>query len=356
VSKLFAPLKLRGLNLRNRVFVAPMCQYSAEDGAANDWHLMHLGSLAAGGAALVIVEATGVVPEGRITQGDLGLWKDSQADALAPVARFVAAQGAAPAIQLAHAGRKASTSAPWKGGTALSAADGGWQPLAPSPIAFGPGSPEPRQLTAAEVRELVGRFAAAATRAVRAGFQAVELHMAHGYLMHEFLSPLSNHRADEYGGALENRARFPLEVAKAVRAVLPAEMPLLARISATDWVDGGWDLPQSIELSKWLKAAGVDFIDCSSGGMVPNAVVPAGPGFQTPFAAAIRREVGIATGAVGLITEAAQAEQIVATGQADAVLLARELLRDPHWPLRAAHSLHAEVRWPPQYERAKPFR
>jgi len=356
MSKLFSPLTLRGLTLRNRIFVSPMCQYSAQDGLANDWHLVHLGARAAGGCGLVITEATAVSPEGRISLGDLGLWNDAQAEALTRIARFIASQGAAPAIQLAHAGRKASTGVPWNGGKPLTAAQGGWQPVAPSAISFGPGYPEPRALAVSELRELAGKFATAAARAVGAGFQAIELHMAHGYLMHELLSPLSNHRADDYGGPLANRARFPLEVARAVRDAVPRELPVLARLSATDWVEGGWDLPQSIELSKWLKAAGVDFIDCSSGGMVPTAVVPAGPGFQTPFADAIRREAGIATGAVGFITDPAQAEQIVATGQADAVLLARELLRDPQWPLRAAERLGAQVRWPPQYERAKPAR
>jgi 2,4-dienoyl-CoA reductase-like NADH-dependent reductase (Old Yellow Enzyme family) len=353
VSRLFSSLRLRELEFRNRIFVSPMCQYSCRDGLANTWHLVHLGARAVGGAGLVMVEATAVTPEGRITPSDLGLWSDAHTEALRPIARFIKEQGAVPAIQLAHAGRKASFDVPWKGGGALPAASGGWQPLAPSALAFAPGAPQPRALAGAELDALVQQFVDAAGRAQAAGFEVVEIHMAHGYLLHEFLSPLSNQRTDDYGGELANRARLPRRVAEAVRACWPATLPVFVRISASDWVEGGWDLAQSIQLSRWLKDAGIDLIDCSSGGLVPNARIPAGPGFQTPFATAIRAQVGIATGAVGFITEATQAEQIVATGLADVVFLARELLRDPYWPLHAARQLGVDLAWPLQYERAK---
>ena len=354
MSKLFTPLQMRTLTLRNRIFVSPMCQYSCHDGLADEWHLVHLGSRAVGGAALVMAEATAVSPEGRISSGDCGLWNDAQAEAFAPIARFIAAQGAVPAIQLGHAGRKASVLPPWQGGAAVSVADGGWQPCAPSPLPLSPDSPEPQELTGAQLEQICADFAASAQKALRAGFQVVEVHMAHGYLLHQFLSPLSNQRSDEYGGSLENRLRFPLQVARRVRQVWPQDLPVLVRISATDWVEGGWDLPQSLELCRQLKLLGIDLVDCSSAGLVPDAVIPVGPGFQTPLAAKIREEVGIATGAVGLITEAVQAEQIVATGLADVVFLARELLRDPYWPLHAAQELKAAHSWPVQYERAKP--
>ncbi len=352
--QLFTPLRLRGLDIRNRIFVSPMCQYSAVDGLANDWHLVHLGSRAVGGAGLVMVEATGVCGEGRITPGCLGIWSDVQARALQPIASFLKAHGAVPAIQLAHAGRKASTDLPWKGGKPLAHGQGGWQTVAPSALAFGPGYPVPRALTIVEIDTLVTQFTAAARRALAAGFEVVELHMAHGYLLHEFLSPLSNQRSDDYGGTLDNRLRLPLRVARAVRELWPAERPVFVRISATDWMPDGWDLAQSIELARRLKDIGIDLIDCSSGGLVPHAQMPAAPGFQVPFATAIRREASIATGAVGLITDPAQAEQIVATELADAVLLARALLRDPYWPLHAAHALGAEVAWPNPYLRARP--
>lgn len=354
MSQLFSPLRLRGLEFRNRVFVSPMCQYSATDGLANTWHLVHLGSRAVGGAGMVMVEASAVTPAGRISPQDLGLWSDRHGDALQPIAAFIKEQGAVPAIQLAHAGRKASVAAPWRGGQAVAGVDGGWQPLAPSALPFSTSYTAPRALDRPELAALVEAFATAADRAHAAGFEAVEIHMAHGYLLHEFLSPLSNRRDDDYGGGLENRARLPLAVAQAVRAHWPDHLPVMVRISATDWVDGGWDLDQSITLAHWLKDLGVDLIDCSSGGMTPDAAIPAGPGFQTPFAAAIRAQTGIATGAVGLITDAAQAEQIVATGLADAVFLARELLRDPYWPLHAARQLGIELAWPPQYQRARP--
>ncbi len=353
MSKLFEPFRLRDVEFRNRVFLSPMCQYSAREGFPDDWHLVHLGSRAVGGAGQVMVEATAISPEGRITHGDLGIWSDRHTEAFMRITAFVEAQGVVPAIQIAHAGRKASTDIPWKGGAPLSPAGNGWQPLGPSPIAFDEASTVPRELTAADLQALVSQYEAAARRCMQAGFKVLEIHMAHGYLLHEFLSPLSNQRADEYGGSLENRMRFPLQVARAVRDIWPADLPLFARISCTDWADGGWDLLQSIELSRRLKQIGADLIDCSSGGLVPYARIPAGPGYQTPFAAEIRSRVGIATGAVGLITQAMQAEQIVATGQADVVILAREMLRDPYWPFHAARLLHTDVPWPPPYLRAK---
>jgi len=355
MSQLFAPLRLRNITLRNRVFVSPMCQYSSVDGMPSDWHLVHLGSRAVGGAGLVMVEASGVTPEGRISSHDSGIWSDAHAVAFAPIARFIKEQGSVPAIQLAHAGRKASTDAPWLGGGPVPIANGGWEPIAPSALPFSLKHNLPRSMTKADIDAVVAAFVDAARHALAAGFEVVELHAAHGYLLHEFLSPLSNQRTDVYGGSLENRMRLPLEVARNVRAIWPAHLPLFVRISATDWVEGGWDLKQSIEFCRQLKTIGVDLIDCSSAALVPDAKVPAGPGFQVPFAQAIRKEVGIATGAVGFITEAFQAEQIIATGQADAVLLARELLRDPYWPLHAAQKLGADIDyWPKQYLRAKP--
>lgn len=354
MSKLFSRFKLREVEFKNRIFVSPMCQYSAKDGMAETWHLVHLGSRAVGGAGLVMVEATAVTPEGRITPFDLGIWSDKHAAALAPIAAFIREQGVVPAIQLAHAGRKASVDAPWLGGGALAADNGGWQVVAPSAVPFSAGSPLPRELTLAEIDEVVEAFVAAAKRTLAAGFEVAEIHMAHGYLLHEFLSPLSNQRKDDYGGNLKNRARLPLRVADAVREVWPQHLPLFARISATDWMEGGWDLEQSLQFCRWLHEAGIDLIDCSSGGLSPDASIPAGPGFQTPFASAIRQGAGISVGTVGLITAAEQAEQIVATGQADVIFLARELLRDPYWPLHAAHKLGADVEWPKQYLRAKP--
>jgi 2,4-dienoyl-CoA reductase-like NADH-dependent reductase (Old Yellow Enzyme family) len=350
---LFTPISLRSVECRNRIFVSPMCQYSSRNGFPTDWHLVHLGSRAVGGAGLVMVEATAVTPEGRISPDDMGLWSDEHAAALARIARFVREQGAVPAIQLAHAGRKASTAAPWTGGGAVPIGDGGWQVSAPSALAFGPGYQAPHALTTGEIAGLADSFADAARRANDAGFEAIEIHAAHGYLLHQFLSPLSNQRTDEYGGSYDNRVRCPLEVARRVRAAWPDRLPLLVRLSATDWVEGGWTLDDSVELSRRLRAEGVDLIDCSSGGLVPGAKIPAGPGYQTPFASAIRARAGIATAAVGLVTSPEQAEQIVATGAADAVLLAREMLRNPYWPLTAARRLGAEVPWPRQYERAR---
>jgi 2,4-dienoyl-CoA reductase-like NADH-dependent reductase (Old Yellow Enzyme family) len=353
VSQLFSPFRLRGIQFKNRIIVSPMAQYSADGGIPNEWHLVHLGSRAVGGAALIMVEATAVSPEGRITPWDCGMWSDDHARAFERIAAFMSGQGAVPGIQLAHAGRKASTDTPWRESVPLSEKDGGWQLVAPSPIAFSGSHAVPREISPGDIQRIVAAFAQAARRSVEAGFQVVELHMAHGYLAHEFLSPLSNQRKDPYGGGLENRARFPLEVASAVRESLPDPLPLLVRISCTDWVEGGWDLTQSMDLCRWFKGIGVDLIDCSSGGLIPNAAIPAGPGFQTPFAAAIREKVGIPTGAVGLITHPAQAEQIVATGQADVVLLGREFLRDPYWPFRAARALDVDLPWPSQYLRAK---
>ncbi len=352
MSSLFTPYRLRDLEFRNRVFVSPMCQYSSPGGIPTDWHLVHLGSRAVGGAALVFTEATAVSPEGRISPDDTGIWSDAHAAAWARIARFVKEQGAVPGIQLAHAGRKASTAAPWLGGKPVPAAAGGWEPIGPSPIPFDAGYPAPRAMTRADIDRVAGEFVAAAARSRAAGFEVIELHAAHGYLLHEFLSPLSNHRTDDYGGSLENRIRLTVRIARELRAAWPAQLPVFVRLSVSDWAEGGWDLPQSIVLARALQAAGVDLIDCSSGGAVPFARVPAAPGYQVPFAEAIRRETGIATGAVGMITDPAQAEQIIASGQADAVLLARELLRDPYWPNRAAKALGARPATPKQYARA----
>lgn len=354
MSVLFSPLKLRDVVFRNRIFVSPMCQYSSRDGFPTDWHLVHLGSRAVGGAGLVMLEATAVAPWGRITPADSGLWSEDLAEAFSSLTRFLKDQGAVPGVQIAHAGRKASTDLPWRGGGPLGEESGGWLPIAPSPVPFGPGHPTPREMSEADIRSLVERFANAACFARTAGFEVVEIHMSHGYLLHQFLSPLSNRRKDSYGGSLENRMRFPLEVVGAVRAAWPAHLPLFVRINATDWAEGGFDLAQALRLAGELKRAGADLIDCSSGGTVPDAKVPAGPGYQVPFAATIRKEIGIATGAVGLVTSPAQAETIVGTGMADAVLLGRELLRDPYWPLHASGALGVEVDyWPRQYLRAR---
>lgn len=348
MSRLFSPIKLRGVEIRNRIFVSPMCQYSAKDGAVDDWHLVHLGSRAVGGAGLVMAEATAVAPEGRISSGDAGLWSDKHEKAFAPIAAFIKEQGAAAAIQLAHAGRKASTPVPWEKDV-----KDPWTPLGPTDEPFSPTYPKPRAMTKQEIRKVVERFASATRRARKAGFDVIELHFAHGYLVQEFLSPLVNKRTDEYGGSLDNRMRLALEIARAARHEWPQELPLFARISATDWAEGGWDLPASVALARALKREGVDFIDCSSGGAVPHARIPAGPGYQVPFSETIRRETGVATGAVGLITRPEQAEEIVASGKADAVLLARELLRRPYWPLHAAKALGVDLPWPKQYQRAK---
>lgn len=353
MSQLFSPFTLRELIFKNRIFVSPMCQYSSDNGLATTWHVVHLGSRAVGGAALVMVEATAISPEGRISPDDSGIWSDAHAAAFRPITQFIKDQQCVPAIQLAHAGRKASTDAPWRGGRGLLPGERGWQPIAPSAIAFDEKSPMPREMTRDDIEKVAGQFADAARRSLEAGFEVAEIHAAHGYLLHEFLSPLSNHRTDEFGGSFENRTRLALRVAREIRAIWPAKWPVLVRLSVTDWAQGGWDLEQSIRLSKALKETGVDLIDCSSGGLVPGVRIPLGPGYQVPFAQAIRREAGIATGAVGLITEARQAEGIIATGKADVVLLARSMLRDPYWALHAAIELGAEVDWPAQYGRAK---
>ena len=352
-SKLFSQFKLRDVEFKNRIFLSPMCQYYSENGMPSDWHFVHLGSRAVGGVSLVMVEATSVSPEGRISPGDSGIWSDEHAAAFKRLTEFIKKQDVKPGIQVAHAGRKASTDVPWRGGRPLAQDAGGWQTMAPSPLSFDESSPQPAEMTKEEMENVVSQFAAATRRGLDAGFEVVEIHMAHGYLLHQFLSPISNHRKDEYGGSLENRARFPLRVARAVREMWPPELPLFVRISCTDWVEGGWDLNQAVIFCRWLKEIGVDLIDCSSGGLVPHAKIPAAPGYQTPFAAEIRQKVGIATGAVGLITHPVQAEQIVATGQADAVFLAREMLRDPYWALHAAGILNADISWPPQYLRAR---
>src|SRR5665213_1504128 len=351
---LFEPLKLRGVTLRNRVGVSPMCQYSSVDGFADDWHLVHLGSRAVGGAALVMTEATAVEPRGRISPQDLGLWKDEHIEALARVTRFVRALGAAPGIQLAHAGRKASVARPWEGGKPLPPSHG-WRPIvAPSALPFDDGYPTPQALDDREIGALVEAFAAAATRAAHAGFDVVEIHAAHGYLIHEFLSPISNRRDDLWGGTFDNRVRFLLEIVRAVRRVWADWRPLLVRLSTTDWLDdAGWTVEDSIALARRLHAEGVDLIDCSSGGIAPRVAIPIGPGYQTANAARIRAEAPVPTTALGVITSAAQAEHVLRTGQADMVFLARALLRDPYWPLRAANELGVTVDWPPQYERAQ---
>ena len=354
---LFSPLKIRDVTFRNRIAVSPMCEYSSEDGFATDWHLVHLGSRAVGGAGLVMTEATSVTPDGRISPCDLGLWKDAHQDPLARIARFVKSQGAVPGIQLAHAGRKASTEVPWRGGLPISPEEGGWTPIhAPSAIPFAEAHQTPVALSTAAIGDTVKAFATAAGRAREAGFEVVEVHGAHGYLINEFLSPLANRRTDNYGGSLENRARFLREVVEAVRRVWPDRLPLFLRISASDWAEGGWTLDDSVALATMLGPLGVDLVDCSSGGTVPYAKIPVAAGYQVPFAEEIRRRTGIATGAVGMITAPMQADQIIRNGQADMVFLARELLRDPYWPLHAATSVHQEVPWPHQYERARPTR
>jgi 2,4-dienoyl-CoA reductase-like NADH-dependent reductase (Old Yellow Enzyme family) len=352
-ASLYEPLSLRDVTFRNRIGVSPMCQYSSVDGYASDWHLVHLGSRAVGGAGLVLTEATAVTAEGRISPHDLGIYHDDHVEMLARIARFVEGQGAVPGMQLSHAGRKASTDAPWKGGKPLTPAEGGWSPIyAPSPVPFSSRSQVPVALDIAGIKRIINAFRDAAQRALHAGFRVIELHGAHGYLLHEFLSPLSNLRTDAYGGTFENRIRLFVEVTEAVRRVWPDSLPLLARISGTDWVEGGWDIEQSIELARVLAPFGIDLIDCSSGGIVPGAKIPVAPGYQLEIAARVRREADVPTAAVGLITGAKQAEEVVHTGQADMVLLARQLLRDPYWPLHAARELGAEAAWPVQYLRA----
>jgi 2,4-dienoyl-CoA reductase-like NADH-dependent reductase (Old Yellow Enzyme family) len=353
-DSLFSPLALRGVTLPNRIAVSPMCEYSSVDGFANDWHLVHLGSRAVGGAGLVFTEATAVVPEGRISPEDLGIWKDEHIPMLARIASFIREHGSVAGMQLAHAGRKASTAAPWNGGKPIGVEHGGWSPIfAPSAIPFDQGYQTPVPLDRAEIHGLVSSFAEAAQRALDAGFQVIELHAAHGYLVNEFLSPLSNVRSDEYGGSFENRTRFLREITEAVRQVWPDALPLFVRISATEWTDGGWEIEQSVELARMLAPLGVDLIDCSSGGNVPKVRIPLVPGYQVPLAERVRKESGVATGAVGLITSAHEADEIVRSGKADLVLLARQELRDPYFPLHAARELGAPIAWPRQYQRAK---
>ena len=349
---LFTPFTLGNVTLRNRIVVSPMCEYSACDGVPDDWHLVHLGSRAVGGAGLVFTEATAVSPEGRISPVDTGLWNQVQQNAWKRIADFVHAQGALSGIQLAHAGRKGSTEAPWRGGKAVAAVEGGWTPVAPSAIAFADDYPMPAALDNAGIQKVIMDFAASARRAREAGFGVIEVHAAHGYLLHQFLSPLSNLRRDDYGGSLENRARLLREVIRAVRAEWPAPRPLFVRVSATDWAPGGWDIDECVELSRWLKADGADLIDVSSGGLVAHAKITVGPGYQVPFAARIRREADIATGAVGQITDARQAQKILDDGDADVIIMARELLRDPYFPRRAAKELGAAIEAPKQYQRA----
>jgi 2,4-dienoyl-CoA reductase-like NADH-dependent reductase (Old Yellow Enzyme family) len=351
---LFSPLKIRSVEFANRIGVSPMCEYSSEDGFANDWHLVHLGCRAQGGAGLVMTEAAAVLPEGRISPADLGIWKDEHVPMLRRIAAFLHSQGARAGAQLAHAGRKGSMTSPFVAEGWVRPEDGGWQPVGPSAVSFASHYGMPRALDQAGIHAVIEGFRQAAVRALGAGFDVVEIHAAHGYLLHEFLSPLANRRTDEYGGSFENRTRLLLQVAEAVRGAWPEHLPLFVRISAADWAEGGWTLDESVELAKQLRACGVDLVDASSGGMVPDAKIPVAPGYQVPFAARIRREAGIATAAVGLITEPEQANAIVADGEADMVLLARQMLRDPYWPLHAAEALGEPASWPVQYLRAAP--
>lgn len=355
MSLLFSEFQLRSITSRNRIMVSPMCQYSASDGFANDWHFVHLGSRAVGGAGIVMTEATAINPEGRISFADLGIWKDEHIDGLARITKFITENGAVPAIQLAHAGRKASKNQPWAGGIHLPEEKGGWQTVAPSPIPYTENEPDPHELSKTEIDKTIKDFVSATKRALTAGFKIFEIHAAHGYLVHQFLSPLSNRRIDQYGGSFENRIRFLLEVTEQVRAIIPTELPLVVRISASDWVNDqpSWDIEQSVELAKILKTKGVDFIDVSSGGLSEKQKIKGGTGYQVPFSDRIRKESGIATGTVGEITKAHQAETILKTGQADLIIIARELLRNPYFPLYAAKELRDNITWPVQYERAK---
>lgn len=352
-NKLFSPLKIKGIELKNRIVVSPMCQYSSVDGVPDDWHLVHLGSRAVGGAALVISEATAVSPEGRISPDDAGIWNEKQVEANKRITKFIKSQNSVSGIQLAHAGRKASTYSPWKGKGEVKEKDGGWITMAPSNLPFNENYPKPKEMSKDDILQVIKKFQTAAKNSIEAGFDIIELHMAHGYLVHEFLSPFSNIRKDEYGGSLENRCRIALEITEVVKKVIPEEMPLFVRISSTDWKNGGWDIEQSVQLSKWLKELGVDMIDCSSGGNIPDAKIPVKPGYQVQFAERIRKEASILTGAVGMITVANQANEIISKGKADVVMLAREMLRDPYWPLHAAKILNVDVEWPNQYTRAK---
>jgi 2,4-dienoyl-CoA reductase-like NADH-dependent reductase (Old Yellow Enzyme family) len=351
--KLFEPLQIKSVTFKNRIAVSPMCEYSSEDGFANDWHLVHLGSRAVGGAGLVIMEATAVSPEGRITPGDMGIWKDEHITNLKRITSFIHQNGAVAGIQLAHAGRKASNSAPWKGGKELPLDNGGWKVLSASAIPFHEGADLPLSLNEEGIKKVISDFKAAAQRAHTAGFKVIEIHAAHGYLINQFLSPFSNQRTDNYGGSFENRIRLLIEIIEAIKTVWPADLPLFVRISATEWQEGGWDIEQSVQLSKLLKNLSVDLIDCSSGGNITNVKIPLVLGYQVPLSAKVKKDANILTGAVGLITNAHQAESILQNEQADIILLAREFLRDPYFPLHAARSLNVDVTWPVQYERAK---
>jgi 2,4-dienoyl-CoA reductase-like NADH-dependent reductase (Old Yellow Enzyme family) len=350
--KLFTPLKIRDIELKNRIAVSPMCEYSAKDGHPQPWHMVHLGSRAVGGAALVMTEASAVEARGRISAADAGIYDDAHIESWKPITGFVKSQGAVVGTQLAHAGRKASTAEPWLGGKPVSIANGGWEPVGPSAVAYDSGYTTPHALSLNEIADIVAAFRKSAQRSLAAGFQVVEIHAAHGYLIHQFLSPLSNKRDDQYGGSFENRIRLALEVTKAVREVWPANLPLFCRVSASDWAEGGWDIGETVELSKRLKPVGVDLIDASSAGLVPFQKIAVGFGYQVPFAEAIRKQADILTGAVGMITDGVQADTILTTGQADLVFLAREFLRDPYWPRRAAQELHAKIEPPVQYQRA----
>lgn len=351
---LFSPLKIKSIEFKNRIVVSPMCEYSSVDGFANNWHLVHLGARAVGGAALIITEATAVSPEGRISPADLGIWKDEHIAKLKEITTFIEEHGAVAGVQLAHAGRKASHAEPWNGGKQiLPSEEHGWEAVAPSALAFSRSETAPLELDKAGIAKVIADFKAAAIRSLAAGFKVIELHGAHGYLINEFLSPHSNTRTDEYGGSFENRSRFLLEVIDAVNEVWPAGLPLFVRLSTTEWTEGAWTIDDSIALAKILKDKGVDLVDSSTGGNVAGAQIPLKPGYQVEFAEAIKKHTDILTGAVGLITEAKQADEIIRTGQADMVMMAREFLRDPHFPLRAAHELGQEVKWPVQYERAK---
>lgn len=354
MSHLFEPLKIRDVELPHRIVVSPMCQYSCKDGLATDWHFVHLGSRAVGRAAAVIAEATAVTADGRISPQDLGIWSDAHVEPLQRAFTFISGQGAVPGIQLAHAGRKASTNQPWNGGKPITPSEGGWTPIfAPSALPFAEGYQTPKALSAGEIAGIVQAFADAARRADAAGAKLIELHGAHGYLLHSFLSPLSNQRTDQYGSSFANRTRLACEIVNAVRKVWPEKYPLWMRISATDWVQGGWTVEESVELARMLKPLGVDLFDCSSGGTVAGAKIPVGPGYQVEFAEKVRREAGVLTGAVGMITDPAQADQIIRSGQADVAILARQFLREPYWPLLAARALGHDIKWPLQYERAK---
>jgi 2,4-dienoyl-CoA reductase-like NADH-dependent reductase (Old Yellow Enzyme family) len=354
MSNLFSELKVRDVKFKNRIFVSPMCQYSCIDGVPNEWHLVHLGSRAVGGAALVMTEATAVSAEGRISPQDTGIWSEEQVNAFKQISAFIRDQGGIPGMQLAHAGRKASTRPPWVGGGPLKENEGAWQTLSASPIPFDKNYPPPQEMTPKDMQTVLQQFKEAARHARQAGFEVLEIHMAHGYLLHQFLSPLSNKRKDDFGRDFNGRIKLPLQVADAVRKEWPAKWPVFVRISCTDWVENGWDLKQSTELAGHLKELGIDLIDCSSGGLLPSVKIPAAPGYQTGFAVEIKRQVGIRTGAVGMITSPVQAEHIITTGQADAVFLAREMLRHPYWPLHAASALGVDISWPNQYKRAKP--